>query len=432
MFSKSVFRYCVAVACLVITSGIHAQHPRLDTIRERLESRNYPSLFSAWGNLWHRGPASLLEDIPDLAPHEEVAIYDVHWGLWGIHYLPPVEAIHTNAGLGMKREVERLNPNMVFLAPILVNEAHPSMLPADSPYWIRDDNGDTVPSHWAEWLLLDFTHPDMQENIIKQAVLAAESGLYDGVFFDWWNEGWAVLKGYRTLQEEVEARLNILRGIRERINPDFLIIVNANDGKIPLSAPYVNGAFMETFADQGDGYSLKAITHLERTLLWHSANLRAPQATCLEGSSGSMPVEKLRSAGMQRWMRLFTTMSLTCSNGSVLYTHDRGHAHIWYDFWDADLGRPIEPPADGQQFEGRDHFGSFVRQFENGWAVYNRSDTAHVVSLPEVTAAVSTGKYDYIHEVPPMDGEIFLRSHPTRVALRDKLATMWGAMKEGK
>lgn len=86
-----------------------------------------------------------------------------------------------------------------------------------------------------------------------------------------------------------------------------------------------------------------------------------------------------------------------------------------------DLGRPVEPPADGQQFEGRDHFGSFVRQFENGWAVYNRSATPHVLTLPEITVAISTGKYNYIHEVPSMDGEILLRSHPTGVRRLENL-----------
>lgn len=48
------------------------------------------------------------------------------------------------------------------------------------------------------------------------------------------------------------------------------------------------------------------------------------------------------------------------------------------------------------------------------------------------TQPTKTEQYDYIHEVQPLDGEIFLKSHTSRVAPRDKLATMWGAMKEGK
>lgn len=73
--------------------------------------------------------------------------------------------------------------------------------------------------------------------------------------------------------------------------------------------------------------------------------------------------------------------------------------------------------------------GCFIREYDNGWAVCNRSTDTQVITLPDVTAAVSTGKYDYIHEVPSLDGEIFLRAHPTRVHPRNLLTTTWGEQK---
>ena len=76
-------------------------------------------------------------------------------------------------------------------------------------------------------------------------------------------------------------------------------------------------------------------------------------------------------------MRVFTTMSLTHSNGYVVYntgvsTPGHDHDHYWYDFWDANLGKPAGPKA--QQYPNVD--GLFIREFTNGWAVYNRSGKA--------------------------------------------------------
>ena len=73
-------------------------------------------------------------------------------------------------------------------------------------------------------------------------------------------------------------------------------------------------------------------------------------------------------------MRLFTTMSLTLSDGYALYT--TGHfyqEHFWHPFWDADLGQPIGLTTQRYQ---EDIEGLYIREFTNGWAVYNRSGKA--------------------------------------------------------
>ena len=88
-------------------------------------------------------------------------------------------------------------------------------------------------------------------------------------------------------------------------------------------------------------------------------------------------------------MRVFTTLSLTHSDGYVSYvtgisslihthqypiweghpdehargeSHDHTHQHYWYDFWDADLDQPVSEK--GQLYGGRD--GLFIREFTNG------------------------------------------------------------------
>ena len=89
--------------------------------------------------------------------------------------------------------------------------------------------------------------------------------------------------------------------------------------------------------------------------------------------------EPLDSPRNLQWMRLWTAMSLTHSDGYVLFTlgadlnhshtyemwpgHSEEHAqgkrhshqqqHYWYDFWDADLGRPVGgDETKGQLYRG--------------------------------------------------------------------------------
>ena len=73
----------------------------------------------------------------------------------------------------------------------------------------------------------------------------------------------------------------------------------------------------------------------------------------------------------------------------------------------ADLGRPIGPKA--QPYQNTE--GLFIREFTNGWAVYNRSGQAQTVTLPSSATSVSDrGNNDasLIHQLPDLDGEIYI------------------------
>ena len=137
-----------------------------------------------------------------------------------------------------------------------------------------------------------------------------------------------------------------------------------------------------------------------------------------------------------RWVRVFTAMNLTHSDGYVeFYTgywwrgniSERSYSynfwdadlsrpigeaqqHYWYDFWDADLGQPIGEKA--QLYENRE--GLFIREFTNGWAVYNRSGGAQEIRLPEQATGVESGLQNTVHSVPDLDGEIYLKSTTNR------------------
>ena len=253
----------------------------------------------------------------------------------------------------------------------------------------------------------------MQDRIVEQAIAVAKCGLYDGIFFDWWKENHAVLangyeigwaEGYYSLEAELRARDNIIQRIRAAVRDDFLIIGNAGHSKIPRTAPHINGIFMETQHAYDGGYTYEHLIKIENTLLWAEENLREPQVNCLEG--GGISTEPPDSPNNRRWMRVFTTMGLTHSDSYVLYTiGGKEHEHIWYDFWDADLGYPVGPKA--QRYG--DIEGLFIREFTNGWAVYNRSGNPQTITLPRVSTDASSQKQDITHLLPDLDGEIYLR-----------------------
>ena len=52
----------------------------------------------------------------------------------------------------------------------------------------------------------------------------------------------------------------------------------------------------------------------------------------------------------------------------------------------------------------------YIREFTNGWAVYNRSGQPQAISLPQLTTGVSSGKTSSTHLLPDLDGEIYLKA----------------------
>ena len=181
----------------------------------------------------------------------------------------------------------------------------------------------------------------------------------------------------------------------------------------------------------------------------------SPQINCLEaeGIGSELPT----SPNNLRDMRLLTTLSLTHSDGYEVYTmgvqwdephphdstyldyqgaafhrnprywirhrkqhdtlyHIHQHEHYWHNFWEAPLGRPIGgDETKGQLYEDRE--GLFIREFTNGWAVYNRSGKAQQIQLIESAPGVASGITGISHTLPDLDGEIYLKqvSSPTDV-----------------
>ena len=404
-------------------------------IQERIHHRRFPSVFRAWEDVFNR---------PALSYEARSAHHDLIWS-------PEFELRfqRTNDGIQLAGSLDdarrhrdallEMNPNMIFILALPMRDADP-----DSPFykavyddgfsWIRDEAGNRVEG-WPRSFLLDFTHPGQQDIIVQQALTVAQCGLYDGIFLDWWDEHNLVLgtgqkvDGYRENEAEQRARDTILQRIRAGVGDDFLIIVNTNRRKIPRTGWAINGTFMETLRDHDEGYTYAGLREIEDTLLWAEVHLREPRVNCLEG--WGIPTESPDSPKNLQWMRVFTTMSLTHSDGYVLYNGGIQHEHYWYDFYDADLGQPIGEKA--QLY--RDREGLFIREFTNGWAVYNRSGKPQRIQLPEKVSGVANRvENKRWHTIPDLDGEIYLKASPTSNPKRNDTAEVipaWDVNEDG-
>ena len=410
--------------------------PIAPPVRKRIESRTFPSVF-AWG------AAISTLGLDHFTGDQRAALHDLDFGGgfvgWNQTPTEPAEGLATSLGghltHGRKTHQRRLdlNPNMIILFTVDYRSYFSDKaLPPGSDLWLRDENDEIVRSP-AGSPQLNFLKSEVQDLIVKRIIAVERCGLYDGVMLDQFaGHGAFGNRIYGATKEEmIQAILNIFRSVREQTRDDFLILINANRTKATRYTEYVNGTFMETDSDyqylsgMPGGYSYDGLKEIESTLSWSEENLRSPQINCLEG--WGIPAEPPDSPENQRWMRVITTLSLTHSDGYVMYATGWGsvavcpecpypwgpaHQHIWYDFWDANLGQPVGPKVQYHQNIEDSFKGLFIREFTHGWAVYNRSGQPQTISLSESATPVSdrgNNAASQTHLLPDLDGEIYLK-----------------------
>ena len=392
--------------------------PLLPPVRERIETRSFPSVHQAWDHV---------VGLDHLTSDQRYALHDLHWspffglGGWQKTATEPTYGLATSlsGNLARAREIRQRrldhNPNMVFLVETRIhNHLRSEAFPPDSDFWLRDAQGNIVKNAFNEHLI-NFLKPEVQDLIVKRIVAVARCGLYDGVMMNGFFLNGAGFLGrhlYAATDEEIiTATENILRAVRSQVRDDFLILINTHRTQATRYTEYVNGSFIDVLREYDGGYTHHGLASIESTLLWSEENLRLPHINCVEG--WGMTIEPPDGINNRRWMRVFTTMSLTHSDGYVLYNFngnifsDPHHRHLWYPFWDANLGQPVGPKA--QQYKNIE--GLFIREFTNGWAVYNRSGNAQTITLPASATRVSdreTNPAAVTHILPDLDGEIYL------------------------
>ena len=283
----------------------------------------------------------------------------------------------------MRKALLATNPQLILIAEIRYRDAARTFLPPDHKWWKRDEKG-KLQMGWKEggYIQLDFANPEYREHVVTRASAAMRSGVLDGVMLDWWRED--------------THRLKLVEAIRKAIGDSALILVNPNDNKIPKSAPFVNGLFMECYRSK----TPQDWARIADTLQWAEKNLRTPRINCVE-------TWYHHSRNDLSLMRATTTLTLTLSDGYCLFSDPNplptpDHLHDWYSFWDKRLGRAV---SSGRK--RRD--GAVSREFENGTVVYNPlGNQVITISFGEDRTSLAFGKRSKVHVVKPGDGDAFL------------------------
>ena len=420
-------KYILIVLLLCVATGVPAEEKVCEVERpsivERVVNRSYPSVFVKWTHEIANEP--IPENVWDWSYMKKVlSRRDLHWQLSfkaavGFPYLTPdVEFPNLVFRRGKyaadviyeRQHLQSLNPNFLFLASFQYYGAHPSdHYPVDWQYWLRDEAGNRIQDIPYKEHLIDYTLPGAEDHFVHMAVSVAKCGIFDGIFMDAWSENEAEVPGVDSAAHlyhgnRVEALVSLVKRIREAVGDEFLIIVNTRTEKIPRSAPYVNGAFIETW---DAAYPRERLIEIENALSWHEENLRYPQINALEIAIN--PSEPWDSPANRRLARATTTLSLTHSNGYIQIV-GQNKLPYWYPFWDAPLGRPIGgDETKAQLYEDRE--GLFIREFTNGWAVYNRSGKEQEIELPQEVSGWASGvENQRRHTLADLDGEIYLKA----------------------
>jgi len=358
------------------------------SVAERIAARDYPSIFQAWS------PA---DNLPNKDRWVVMAMHDLVWhgpGGFGLvwdtkpHGLAEAfkpESIKT--GRKIRRDLLRLNPNIILIAEIRYRDAHPSFLPEGHHWWKRDKD-DNLVKGWGEggFICLDFADPQFREHVAQRARAAVQSGVVDGVLLDWWQDG--------------EDRLALVKAVREAIGDKYLIITNTNERTAPKTAPYINGYFMECTRSK----TAADWKRIAATLKWAEQNLCPPRVNCVETWYHN-------SREDLHLMRATTTLALTHSDGYCLFSDPNplpsgDHRHNWYPFWNKSIGKPVGEGATRND-------GTVIREFENGSVIYNPMGNRPVeVIFSEIRKSVATGTSSERHKLACPDGDIYLKTEP--------------------
>jgi hypothetical protein len=354
------------ITTILLMSVVTAASCQSTTVSDRLALRVFPSIFQAWNPID-------MKEVSLATPEQRLtagAKHDILWEepvsqlgygvdlvlgtIWDNKFQGLADDFTPETkknALGNRRKLLEMNPDMILLMEIRWKDAPGRYLPEDSEWWLRDENGNRKIG-WTggpePYYYLDYRNPSFGENVRKQASVAVASGIYDGVMLDWWGSH----------GESDPVCIEFLKKIREAIGPDGIIIVN-NDriSPLPVSAPYINGAFMEMKYDTH--HTPEGWKRLADDLVWFEQNLRKPVLNCLNIQAGDM---QEMMAGL--------AVSLIFSNGNYLFGRDDNsnpapdHLHHWFKAYDIKLGKPSANAVESPD-------GLFTRKFENGVVVYN-------------------------------------------------------------
>jgi len=474
--SKAFYRLGLSTNTNLLGTSIS----NLPSIRARNESVSFPKIFQPWevATVLAEGRSNRVVGTNAQDQRYFTPRHNLRWeAIWrrtnrGESYLSgPTEL--TKAELVQQlRNDKKLNPLAIRLAVVeyfegWTNNDVSQGLPASSPFWLNNQNGDRLRNFDTDGrgtnfsCLIDFSNPDLQDLVAARAASLVAEGLYDGIFLDCWSENrtgesqwswiannylnigggnlqpWGLTNAHPTAttlaEVERKARLDLLQKIRNRIGTNKIIIANINYGLAGghslsasnplLSGTNLDGVYMECDTDIGSGYDPARWRRIEETCAWVEApgNLRSQGFNCLEIWH---QFSKFDSRDL-RIMRAGLALSLACSDSYYLFSEpnwwssDPPHLigvkrHAWYEDWNRSLGRPIETKKSPINNSQKNSNGMYSRAFDQGIVFYNPPDNPQkTLVFAKPVKSVSTGNTATSHVIGAgPDGDIFLLTQP--------------------
>jgi hypothetical protein len=399
----------LTLICLCAVPSLFAADTAAERLARRhlqdlIAARDFPAVFQAWNPidmpgvwpLWtndNRLRAAAKHDVLWEEPVSQLGfntalVLGAEWAGEHAGLATEFTTLSQKRALANRAMMLAKNPAMIFLLEVRWRDAPGSFLPEDSPFWRRNADGTRVPG-WDNgpepYYLLNPENEAFRANIGRQARLAIESGIYDGIMLDW------------------SGHLEVVKAVRAAIGEEALIIVNIHDNveHAKLFAPLINGSFMECNPD-GPGLATRSNgttwDKLRDGYVFMETHLREPRLNCLEVWGHRDDHRRLRAA---------TTLALTHGNGAVLYADPNplpapDHMHDWYPLWDVSLGRPA-----GERQTRPD--GIVERAFERGLVLYNHlGNGTRKVQFPRELKRASDGKVGREFWVSDADGDLFI------------------------
>ena len=144
-------------------------------LQDRFDNRSFPSLFTPFGILPKNQPH--LQDIEKMARHD---LYFCCVGMYShLHLIEADDGWQVRGPLddavNQRNDYISRNPNMIILGAFSWLFVDLSTYPPDSPYWIRDAEGEIAIDYGGG--TVDVTHPDVQQEIIQKVVAIDTCGL---------------------------------------------------------------------------------------------------------------------------------------------------------------------------------------------------------------------------------------------------------------
>ncbi len=281
-----------------------------EVLSKKLELRKTINPFMAWRSFYSHYKYSLIWD----RSYNEKAI-GLREVYWNYHY----SGSHSNNYAGLEKYLTKRN-------------------------WGHDkEYGKTVATK-----IIAPQFPNYIADVTTQEVMTNKA---DGAILDWWHNDHA--GGYSGSQVR-NARKEIIKNIRKKLGENFIILGNVNWRKETDTINYLSGVFLELYKTpyyQATKrlYNSQELRRIQDVLQYYEKKLQFPKIIALEGwrKTKNLTDEDRNSTENRRMAKLLTAMSVVIpTHGYILYgdnnpdTEIGDHHHLYYDFYDFDIGKP--------------------------------------------------------------------------------------------